>query len=792
MKIRTQLNAVLLLAAMVTAMAIGVTAIFSRDLENATRDSEAAEALIDSANQLRQIGVETALFHELRAQDQWQRKLAAMRAQIERMPVSELGEQGQLRAMSKKLDLVQIIYTRLIQAPALGAVGASGSGSKPDPAVQARTAASLLVVTQEMIDIGHNLIRGNRGEGVRALRNLQLSVLLVIVTMGLFVVFVWRLVRHRILQPLRVFEEGTKQVGSGNYAHRLKLEQSNEVGELAGAFDAMTDRVEKTTQEIMAHRDSLANAVSEKTGELSRARDRAEAAAQYARSLIEASLDPLVTINAHGQITDVNDASVEATGVPREQLIGTDFSDYFTEPDKARIGYQRVFSEGLVREYPLAIRHKNGGIMDVLYNAAVYKDDKNKVLGVFAAARDVTDRLQLDRVVLENTVQLKNAMALAEKASLAKSNFLSSMSHELRTPLNAILGFAQLIESGATPPTAEQKRSLDQILNGGWYLLALINEILDLAQIESGNLSLSMEPVKLVEVMLESRAMIEPQALQRGVGVTFGQLDAAHFVRVDRTRLKQILINLLSNAVKYNRPSGSVSVDLTLHAEGAIRISVRDTGVGLTEHQLAQLFQPFNRLGREAGSEEGTGIGLVVSKRLVETMGGIIGVESVAGLGSVFWIEFKLIDGPQAFAPGRVQALPLAQSAGTELAHRSLLYVEDNAANQQLVEQLIARRADLKFLSAPNGSMGIECALAHLPDVILMDINLPGISGLEAMKILRANPMTAHIPIIALSANALPREIENARGAGFFDYLTKPIKIAEFMNAIDRALQFRK
>jgi CheY-like chemotaxis protein len=282
--------------------------------------------------------------------------------------------------------------------------------------------------------------------------------------------------------------------------------------------------------------------------------------------------------------------------------------------------------------------------------------------------------------------------------------------------------------------------------------------------------------------------MIEPQALTRSIGLTFSERNASHCVNVDRTRLKQILINLLSNAVKYNRPGGSVSVDFTQRAAQVIRISVRDTGPGLSEQQLAQLFQSFNRLGKESGREEGTGIGLVVTKRLVEMMGGSIGVQSIVGVGSVFWIEFKLIDAPQAAVVDGLPAIPLPLCAAPVQPLRSLLYVEDNPANLELVEQLIARRADLHFLSAADGSIGIECALAQLPAVILMDINLPGISGLDAMKTLRANPITAHIPVIALSANALPREIEQARAAGFFDYLTKPIKITEFMDALDRAL----
>jgi CheY-like chemotaxis protein len=381
-------------------------------------------------------------------------------------------------------------------------------------------------------------------------------------------------------------------------------------------------------------------------------------------------------------------------------------------------------------------------------------------------------------------------MAAAEKANRAKTDFLSGMSHELRTPLNAVLGFAQLMESGSPAPTPSQKRNLDQILKAGWYLLELINEILDLALIESGKVTLSREPVSLSEVMLECRAMIEPQAHKRGISMKFPRFEIPYFVKADRTRVKQVLINLLFNAIKYNKPGGAVTVEYTLSPPDSIRISVRDTGMGLTPEQLAQLFQPFNRLGKEASAEEGTGIGLVVTKRLVELMGGVIGVDSTVGVGSVFWIEMNLTTAPQFIVREAESTALLQPLAPNGAAPRTLLYVEDNPANLELVEQLIARRPDLRLLSAAEGNLGIEFARAYQPEVILMDINLPGISGIAAMKILRADLSTAHIPIIALSANAVPRDIERALEAGFFSYLTKPIKVSQFMDALDAALKF--
>ncbi|HQT34029.1 MAG TPA: ATP-binding protein [Thiobacillus sp.] len=384
--------------------------------------------------------------------------------------------------------------------------------------------------------------------------------------------------------------------------------------------------------------------------------------------------------------------------------------------------------------------------------------------------------------------QLEGARALAEKANLAKSDFLSSMSHELRTPLNAILGFAQLLEAGSPPPTATQTERLHQIIKAGWYLLDLINEILDLAVIESGKLSLSLEPLSLSDVLLECEAMIGPQAQQRGINISFDQVDPTWFAHADHTRVKQVLINLLSNAIKYNRDHGTVAVTCTAIRPERVRISIRDSGAGLPPEKLTQLFQPFNRLGQETGVEEGTGIGLVVTKQLVELMGGTIGVESTVGVGSEFWIELIRDVMPQ-LAAEHAMAAELAPQAPGNAALRTLLYVEDNPANLMLVEQIIEGHPQVRMLSARDATLGIALARAHQPEVILMDINLPGLSGIQALKILREDPATAHIPVLAISANAMPRDIQKGLEAGFFRYLTKPIKVSEFMQALNMALE---
>ena len=320
----------------------------------------------------------------------------------------------------------------------------------------------------------------------------------------------------------------------------------------------------------------------------------------------------------------------------------------------------------------------------------------------------------------------------------------------------------------------------------------MINEILDLAVIESGKVLLSLESVSLAEVMSECRAMMEPQAQQRGISLTFPGFDAPLFVSADRTRLKQIVINLISNAIKYNKERGAVVVDCTPSAPGHTRISVKDTGAGLSPEKLGQLFQPFNRLGQEAGDVAGTGIGLIVTKRLAELMDGVIGVESKVKEGSVFWCELisAEAEAPQLAAQSGAAEASVPSQIPEGAVQRTLLYVEDNPANMKLVEQIVERIPGVRLVTAVNGTLGVELARSARPEVILMDINLPGISGIEALKILREDPATAHIPVVALSANAMPRDIEMGFAVGFFRYLTKPIMVKEFMDTLNEALEY--
>ena len=381
----------------------------------------------------------------------------------------------------------------------------------------------------------------------------------------------------------------------------------------------------------------------------------------------------------------------------------------------------------------------------------------------------------------------------AEAANEAKSEFLSSMSHELRTPLNAILGFGQILEmDDENRLSKDQKESAHMILRGGQHLLDLINEVLDLSKIESGNFSLSMEPVQPGEVLGECLTLIGPMAKSEGITITVEPaVLSAPMVMADRTRFKQVLLNLLSNAVKYNRPHGAVTVSTEIGDGGMLLLSVKDTGVGIAEDVHDDVFNAFTRFSGNQTDVEGTGIGLTITKKLVEVMKGRIGFFSTVGEGSTFWVEIPL----------SVEKSPILESASftrneeremlmsEDTAGRTVLYVEDNPANLKLIEMLVKRVPGVSLISAHNAEIGVVMVEEHKPDLILMDINLPGMSGIEALKKIRENPELADIPAAAISANAMPRDIEKGMDAGFMDYLVKPIQLDQVRALFARVLQ---
>jgi PAS domain S-box-containing protein len=542
-----------------------------------------------------------------------------------------------------------------------------------------------------------------------------------------------------------------------------------------GVFRDVTEK-RQARETLARYNDQLERQVRERTAALA-------VQSQRNATILDVALDGFFVADIAGRLTEVNPAFCRMLGYSRAELLRLGIQDIEASEDPVQVAAHiaRVWERDHDR-FESRHRRKDGGLVDV--EISVNRVEIADTVQLLAIVRDISERKRGEAILLASRRE-------AERANAAKSEFLSSMSHELRTPMNAIIGFAQLLEYDPALDS-DQLDNVHEILTAGRHLLELINEVLDLAKIESGRIELALESVDVATVIAESLNLVGALAEGRRIGIKRAVFpDAA--VHADRTRLKQILINLLSNAIKYNRDGGEVRIDAFPVGSERVRICVADTGPGIPAARLAELFQPFNRLGSENSEIEGTGIGLTITRRVVELMGGSVNVASEPGSGSRFWIDLPVAVLPAKVGAGKTvraaaPAVPAAAASRSAARAPIVLYIEDSPANLKLVAQLFALRPQVQLLTAPAAELGIELAMAHRPDLILLDINLPDMDGYQVLQVFRAAPTLKETPVVAITANAMPADIEHGAAAGFAAYLTKPILVDSFLRTIDAML----
>ena len=510
-----------------------------------------------------------------------------------------------------------------------------------------------------------------------------------------------------------------------------------------------------------------------------RAETKLKEAEERFRSLAQNISDAITVIDADGIFRYQSPSMERVLGYGPEELIGRNVFEIIHPDDltRSREQFARLRTDsGATSSSQVRALHRDGSWREVEANS-INLIEEPSVEGIVVNFRDITERKRAER-------EIRQARDAADEANRAKSEFLSRMSHELRTPMNAILGFTQLLEMDDLDD--ESRESTGYILKAGNHLLQLINEVLDIARIETGRLNLSMEPVEAAEIFREVVGLLRPLADDRGVRFR-GRLEGwSVYVLADRQRLKQVILNLVSNAVKYNHEGGEVRLYCEEVVGERARISVGDTGAGIARKDIERLFVPFERLGAESTDIEGTGIGLALSKQLVGLMQGEIGVDSEVGEGSTFWVELS-IEESQILRHGRLEGDEDDLNEPV-IKNRTVLYIEDNLGNLKLIQRILDRRAEVDLIPAMQGRMGLDLAEEHRPDLILLDVHLPDINGDEVLKRLRNNGETRDIPVVVLSADATTSQIERLMTAGARAYLTKPIHVKEFLQVMDETL----
>ncbi|MDP3589868.1 MAG: ATP-binding protein, partial [Methylobacter sp.] len=608
------------------------------------------------------------------------------------------------------------------------------------------------------------VVKMDTAEAFAPLYRLQKLSLAALVFLLLVAGLVALLLGRALVVPIRQLINATERIAGGDLNRRAPLVGCDEFRQLAVAFNTMTEHLRFQYAD-------LERQVEQRTADIKLAMtqlNEAQHIAQVGSWELDLISSLLIWSDEVYQLFEID-----------KELFGATYEAFLhgIHPED-RDAVNAAYSRSLQTREPYEISHRllmpDGRIKYVTERCASYFNTDGKPIRSVGTVQDVTELKQAELALkqlneeLEQRVQQRTELLLqakeeADRANSAKSEFLSRMSHELRTPMNAIMGFAQLLESDQeTPLTPDQADNVREIFHAGKHLLELINEVLDLARIETGRIELSLEPVEVPSLIGECMALLQPLTSEHQIELKL-DIDGPATVQADRLRLRQILLNLLSNAVKYNRYKGNVRISCRPAADDGIRIAVHDSGRGIAADALSRLFKPFERIESAYDGIEGTGIGLALCKRLVEAMGGSIGVESVSGVGSTFWVDLPEAE-EKVYLPSGYSAAEAMQS--TYVTAHTVLYIEDNPANLRLVQKIISTHTSLRLLDARTAEQGLELVKAHHPDLILLDINLPGMNGFEALRHLRDDPATCDIPVVAISANAMERDVKKGLAAG--------------------------
>lgn len=500
---------------------------------------------------------------------------------------------------------------------------------------------------------------------------------------------------------------------------------------------------------------------------------------EKSRAIFDAAVDSIIVMDENLKVVEASPSNDTFFSFSKEETEGRNALDFVHPDDRATVleAVARSFAENEVVRVRFRGLRTDGRWVNIESRGRALRDADGSPTGLVIISRDVTDSV-------EAAAALEIAKEEAERANLAKSEFMSRMSHELRTPLNSVLGFAQILQMEMT--STQELELIGYIVKSGGYLLELINEVLDITRVESGSIAVELEVVSSAELVRQCIEMVSPQALEVDVTIV-DNCDGDYYVRADFQRLKQVVVNLLTNAIKYNFSGGTVTLDCD-EVKGRIRLSVTDTGPGVAPQLHDRLFAPFDRLDAESRGIEGTGLGLALSKGLMEAIGGSLGVKSAPGDGSTFWLELPIAPAvPQLRERGGDEVLP--EHGLSSGASATLLYIEDNIGNVRLIERLLEHRPNVRLLSSLEGGLGVELAQQHRPDLIMLDVHLPDLPGIDVLDRLSRDERTAAIPVIMLSADASKEQIKRFSDAGAKDYLTKPLDLEYFLTLLDSYLR---